>query len=65
MIKIHLKENGKSLLLNIDYLVSVSGNRLIDLSEYVYDVKEDFEELEQIIDYFENQDLTLVKASFK
>jgi Asp-tRNA(Asn)/Glu-tRNA(Gln) amidotransferase C subunit len=23
------------------------------------------EELEQIIDYFENQDLTMVKASFK
>ena len=49
MIKIHLKENGKSLLLNIDYLVSVSGNRLIDFTENIYEVKEDFEELEQII----------------
>ena len=49
MIKVHLKENGKPLLLNIDYLISVSGNRMIDLSEYIYDVKEDFEELEKII----------------
>lgn len=49
MIKAHLKENGKSLLLNVNCVVSVSGNRIIDLSENIYEVKEDFEELEQII----------------